>query len=53
MAHSCPECDSACYCQGDIDDLVFDDTTEARRCSHCPPEGEYSPADDYDEDDIA
>ncbi len=38
MAHSCPECWLVCHCGGDIDDLCFDDTDEAMRCTHCPDE---------------
>lgn len=33
--HSCPDCGQACYCQGDIDDLMWDDDSEeAIGCTH-------------------
>lgn len=31
MAHSC-DCGYTCHCGGDIDDIEFDDSPEARRC---------------------
>lgn len=48
MAHSCPVCDQVCYCGGDIDDLILDDTDEAWECDHCP---DGVPLDYYDDDD--
>ena len=30
--HSCPECGSACYCNGDIDDIELDGGADA--CVH-------------------
>ncbi len=33
MAHSCPGCDDLCYCDGDIDDSLFD-IQPSERCSH-------------------
>lgn len=44
MAHSCPECDQACYCGGDIDDVLLEDGEDA--CTHCA-DGD---GDDSDED---
>lgn len=35
MAHSCPDCGSACYCGGDIDILFDDDSDEAVGCTCC------------------
>ena len=35
MAHSCPECGSACYCRGDIDDAVIHDEEAEENCTHC------------------
>jgi hypothetical protein len=34
MAHSCHLCGHFCHCGGDIDDLVFDDSPAAGRCTH-------------------
>lgn len=43
MAHSCPECGSACYCGGDIDDCLLDFDEDVEACTHCDgadePEG--------------
>jgi hypothetical protein len=44
--HSCPECGSACYCSGDIDDIDVGDEEAQDDCTHCP-EADY---DDDDED---
>lgn len=33
MAHYCPECSMICHCNGDIEDLLFDDIDRA--CDHC------------------
>jgi hypothetical protein len=39
MAHTCPECGTACYCGGDIDDIFFgEDSAESDACSHCDGE---------------
>jgi len=39
-----------CYCGGDIDDCLFDNTQEQNRCGHCPLDGDDD--DDYiDESD--
>jgi hypothetical protein len=46
MAHSCPTCDAACYCGGDIDDCLLSDTAAENLCSHCPADG-IDDDDDY------
>jgi hypothetical protein len=35
MAHDCPDCGVACYCGGDIDDILLQDTPESDACTHC------------------
>ena len=35
MAHCCPECGSTCYCNGDIDDCVFDEDAEQEAACTC------------------
>ena len=51
MAHSCPDCDQTCYCNGDIDDILIEDEEDVRRCVCCPIDS--GPEDsDYDEDDL-
>lgn len=46
MAHDCPGCLSACYCHGDVDDMLMAGTREEMLCDHCDG------ADvDYDDDD--
>lgn len=35
MAHSCPDCSSACYCGGDIDDMLMDGGSAEAACRHC------------------
>lgn len=35
MAHSCPNCDSQCYCDGDIDDCLIDRDEDVESCTHC------------------
>lgn len=32
--HECPECECACYCGGDIDDMLMDGTREEQLCGH-------------------
>jgi rubrerythrin len=52
MAHSCPECGQACYCNGDIDDILFDDQSDqALGCNHCTVDDAkvgYSELDDLE-----
>lgn len=40
MAHSCPECGCTCYCNGDIDDCVFDFDEDVAACTCCAGERE-------------
>ena len=35
MAHECPECGQVCHCNGDIDDIVFDDDKAEGNCICC------------------
>uniref|UniRef100_A0A6H2A486 Uncharacterized protein n=1 Tax=viral metagenome TaxID=1070528 RepID=A0A6H2A486_9ZZZZ len=49
MGHHCPECYAQCHCGGDIDDLMFDDTEDALRCTHCPMNGFDGDEDFYGE----
>jgi hypothetical protein len=56
MAHNCPECRNLCHCQGDIDDVCWDDNSpEAESCVHwkqCQSDeddDDYFPPDDYDD----
>lgn len=38
MAHTCPDCDEVCYCQGDTDDIVFGSGDDEAGCTHpCAP----------------
>ncbi len=60
MAHSCPDCDQTCYCNGDIDDILIEDEKHVRRCVCCPIDGDIDDIliedeeedADYDEDDL-
>jgi hypothetical protein len=45
--HSCPECDQACYCGGDIDDVDVGDDEAAERCTHCA-EGDRNGDDEFE-----
>ena len=50
MAHSCPDCDQICHCNGDWDDCIIDVTTEQERCEHwrdCQSDDKW--LDDLDE----
>lgn len=47
MAHSCPECGEACYCGGEVDDILIEDPEQEDACTHCSEAG----FDDEDEDD--
>jgi hypothetical protein len=49
MAHRCFECGSRCHCGGDIDDIVFDDSPFAYRCTHCDWHQDCTEGDDDDE----
>lgn len=50
MAHSCPDCGSACYCGGDIDDCLIENTPEARHCQHWPMDDDADFDADYLDD---
>jgi hypothetical protein len=50
MAHSCPECDSQCYCNGDIDDCLLSDADTERDCTCCVGKDRDGYADDDYED---
>lgn len=45
MAHECPDCGQTCYCHGDIDDCLFDNSEEQAVCDHCPFEGDEDEPD--------
>lgn len=45
MAHNCPNCGSACYCNGDIDDIFGCNLGAEDDCCHCDDD------DDADYDD--
>lgn len=47
MAHTCPDCGQTCYCRGDIDDCIFDDTVDHVLCEHCDDEATYE--DEWEE----
>jgi hypothetical protein len=52
MAHSCPDCGSACYCGGDIDDIFFEGSEEEMACIHCLHEPRsLESANDYIDDE--
>lgn len=57
MAHECPECGQACYCGGDIDDIVLTNTVAERNCEHCgvfeDDDEDDDVGEDHDEDDDA
>jgi hypothetical protein len=38
VAHDCPDCGSACYCSGDVDDILIQDGDAQTHCSHCRDE---------------
>lgn len=40
MAHECPDCGQTCYCHGDIDDCLFENSEEQAICDHCPMDDE-------------
>jgi hypothetical protein len=51
MGHGCPECGAACYCCGDIDDILFEENGFCVHASsaNCPGREEYDDGD-FDED---
>lgn len=38
MAHTCPDCGQACYCNGDIDDILLETEEDQEACTHCSEE---------------
>lgn len=48
MAHSCPECYLTCYCNGDIDECLFDEDENVEACTHCAPD-DQNDFDEFDE----
>ena len=50
MAHTCPNCGSMCYCNGDIDDICLDMADDIMACTCCDEEDD----DDwgYEEEDF-
>ena len=51
MAHSCPECGSQCYCNGDIDDILLEGTDEEEACTCCSGGDDEDDEVDYDDQD--
>lgn len=47
MAHECPECGMTCYCNGDIDDVCFDDPEYMMICTCCSDEDDDDMASDF------
>ena len=48
--HSCPDCGSACYCGGDVDDIDTGDEEAEDNCTHCA-EGDGGDDDEIFEPD--
>ena len=51
MAHSCPECDQVCHCNGDIDDCILDGTSEQMNCTHWQQCEQEMDERDYEDDE--
>jgi hypothetical protein len=49
--HTCPECGQACTCNGDIDDIMFDDGPEALACVHDCDVDDSGIYDGFEDDD--
>jgi hypothetical protein len=49
--HTCPECGQACTCNGDIDDIMFEDSARSRACRHWEECNDDYPEDWFEEDD--
>lgn len=47
--HSCPECGSACYCNGDIDDIDTGDEEAEDNCTCCAEGDGFDDGDDYED----
>lgn len=47
MAHSCPDCGCLCHCNGDVDDIEWDETADNCVCcadteiDFCDPEDDH------------
>ena len=53
MAHTCPDCGQTCYCNGDIDDCLFDDD-DCEDCDHFNQcSSDLDDLDDFYDDDGA
>ena len=56
--HTCPECGQACTCNGDIDDIMLEETEAEDNCvcylTCCPDydSDEFYEDDEDDEDDV-
>lgn len=50
MAHECPDCGQTCYCHGDIDDCIFDNSEEQAVCDHCPLDDDGEPTNEEKEE---
>lgn len=48
--HNCPECEEACYCGGDIDDIDAGDEEAQDNCTHCVGDHDEWGADDQTEE---
>ena len=53
MAHTCPDCGSVCYCNGDIDDILIDGLDYDGSCTHCDDrdDNDYTWGRDPDSED--
>lgn len=51
MAHSCPDCGQACYCGGDVDDVLLVEGSST--CTHCDDmeDRDWEDYDEWEEDD--
>jgi len=52
MAHECPTCGTACYCGGDIDDILLPDRAAENACEHCDSD-DFDDDPDPDDEDLA
>ena len=51
MAHTCPECGQACYCNGDIDDCLNQFEDDVNNCVHYLSPSCQNGEDDYEPGD--
>lgn len=49
MAHSCPDCGSVCYCNGDIDEILYEGADDVETCTCCEGLDEDDADDDWDD----